>query len=32
MTELLDKVELLSFVERIEAYNDTIADATASKK
>ena len=32
MTELLDKAELLTFVERIEAYNDTIADANASKK
>ena len=32
MTEMLDKAQLLTFVERIEAYNDTIADATASKK
>lgn len=32
MTELLDKAQLLTFVERIEAYNDTITDATASKK
>lgn len=32
MTEMLDKAQLLQFVERIEAYNDTIADANASKK
>lgn len=32
MTEMLDKAQLLDFVERIEAYNDTIADATSSKK
>jgi uncharacterized protein (UPF0335 family) len=28
----LDKAKLLQYVERIETYNDTIADATASKK
>lgn len=28
----LDKARLLQFVERIETYNDTIADANASKK
>lgn len=32
MTEMIDKTELLKYVERIEVYNDTIADANASKK
>lgn len=32
MTEMLDKAELLKYVERIEVYNDQIADCTASKK
>lgn len=32
MADVLDKAELLQYVERIEAYNDTIADANASKK
>lgn len=32
MTEMIDKTELLNYVERIEVYNDTIADANASKK
>ena len=32
MTEMLDKAQLIQFVERIEAYNDTIVDANASKK
>ncbi len=28
----VDKAKLLEYIERIEAYNDTITDATASKK
>ena len=28
----LDKAKLLQYVERLETYNDTIADANASKK
>lgn len=28
----VDKTRLIEFVERIEAYDDTIADANASKK
>lgn len=32
MAEVLDKSELLTYVERIEVYNDTIDDANASKK
>lgn len=28
----VDETKLLDYIERIEAYNDTIADATASKK
>lgn len=32
MADMLDKAQMLTFVERIEAYNDTIADANASKK
>jgi uncharacterized protein (UPF0335 family) len=28
----LDKAKLLQYIERIETYNDTIADANASKK
>ena len=32
MADTLDKAELLKYVERIEAYDETIADANASKK
>ena len=32
MANILDKAELLKYVERIEAYDDAIADANASKK